>query len=118
MKSKSTAKDQARKTQEAQVRSPFLFVFLFFPNLRFFISITRNSHLNRGFKFALERMDGLDDETFKRMFRMNRSTFASLVDELTPLIYRSETKANNSSGTPISVKTRLACFFLHRVHDD
>ena len=39
---------------------------------------------------------------------MNRLTFAHLVDDLTPLISKNEVYAINSSGTPISVKTRLA----------
>ena len=67
----------------------------------------RNFHRNRG--FAIEEMDRLDPSTFKKMFRVSRSTFDELLDIITPhLDQRNEVKAKNSSGSSISPKTRLA----------
>ena len=66
----------------------------------------RNFHRNRG--FAIEEMDRLDPSTFKKMFRVSRSTFDELLDIITQhLIQCSEVKAKNSSGSSISTKTRL-----------
>eukprot|EP01031_Cornospumella_fuschlensis_P045526 gene45526-55718_t len=66
----------------------------------------RNAHRNRG--FALNEMENLRDEVFKRMFRVDRDTFAELEELLKPIIGRNEQKAENSSGSFISVRTRLA----------
>ena len=66
----------------------------------------RNKHRNRG--FALNEFHELDDETFKKMFRLDRFTFDDLADQLNPIIKRDAKQAENSSGQPISVCTRLA----------
>jgi len=66
----------------------------------------RNRHRNRG--FALEEMSFLSDELFQRMFRVDRSTFALLVDLIDPIIRRDEIKATASSGSSVSTTTRLA----------
>jgi hypothetical protein len=71
------------------------------PNRR----IACNQHRTRG--YPLEELAHLNEQTFKRMFRVDRATFDMLVDKLTPLISRDETYATNSSGQPISVSTRL-----------
>lgn len=54
-------------------------------------------------------MDRLDANVFKRMFRVDRSTFDDILELISPvLVERDKVKACNSSGTPISCKTRLA----------
>ena len=66
----------------------------------------RNKHRNRG--YALDEFSSLDDETFKKMFRLDRFTFEDLADRLGEHIIRDEAKAEASSGQPITVCTRLA----------
>lgn len=66
----------------------------------------RNHHRNRG--FAVTEMAILDDETFKRMFRLDRGTFHELADDINPYIDRDASKAKNSSGSAIPTTTRLA----------
>ena len=66
----------------------------------------RNFHRNRG--FALDEMNRLSDALFQRMFRLTRAAFDELVTLLDPLIARNIAKAMNSSGSPISTRTRLA----------
>lgn len=54
-------------------------------------------------------MDRLHPVFFKRMFRMDRSTFDELLEIITPhLVHRDEVKARNSSGSHIPPKIRLA----------
>jgi hypothetical protein len=66
----------------------------------------RNHHRNRG--FAVNEMNGLDDDTFKKMFRLDRGTFHELAEELDPHLVRDDQKAINSSGSSIPTTTRLA----------
>jgi hypothetical protein len=62
---------------------------------------------NRG--FALGQMDQLDDTTFKHMFRVGGATFDEILETITPYLDEKKSeKATNSSGSPISNKTRLA----------
>ena len=59
--------------------------------------------------FGVEQMDLLQDGTFKKMFRVDRLTFYDILERITPFMWqRDETKAHNSSGSSIPVKTRLA----------
>jgi len=54
-------------------------------------------------------MDYLDPVVFKRVLRVDKETFDEILEKVTPhIIHRDEQKATNSSGTPISLKTRLA----------
>jgi len=54
-------------------------------------------------------MDRLDPNTFKKMFRLDRTTFDEVTDRIRPhMRQRNKIKAINSSGAPISLKTRLA----------
>ena len=66
----------------------------------------RNSHRNRG--FALAEFDNLTNSMFLKMFRIDRLAFDELLDNVDPIIRRNEQQAVNSSGSPISTKTRLA----------
>ena len=69
--------------------------------------VNRNICRNRG--FALGQMDRLDDSTFKRMFRVDRSTFDEILVAIEPFLEEKKVeKAINSSGSSISNKTRLA----------
>jgi hypothetical protein len=69
--------------------------------------VKRNICRNRG--FALGQMDRLDDSTFKRMFRVDRSTFDEILVAIEPFLEEKKVeKAINSSGRSISNKTRLA----------
>jgi hypothetical protein len=69
--------------------------------------VNRNICRNRG--FALGQMDRLDDSTFKRMFRVDRSTFDKILVAIEPFLEEKKVeKAINSSGSSISNKTRLA----------
>jgi hypothetical protein len=59
--------------------------------------------------FALEEMDRLDPSNFKKMFRVDRLTIEEIVGKITQFLsHRNATKAKNSSGSEISVTTRLA----------
>ncbi len=54
-------------------------------------------------------MDRLDDTTFKRMFRVDRATFDEILYMIEPIMAQQDAAiANNSSGSQISAKTRLA----------
>jgi hypothetical protein len=66
----------------------------------------RNIHRNRG--FAVEQMDKLDDSLFKRMFCVDRGTFNYILARLESFFPLSVTKAINSSGAVVPLKTRLA----------
>ncbi len=58
---------------------------------------------------ALRAMDGLSPNTFKKMFRVDRETFDEVMERITPFVkVPNEVKAFNSSGGPITLKTRLA----------
>lgn len=58
--------------------------------------------------FALDEVNNLSDATFQSMFRMSRSAFEKLHDEIGPLMNDTdEEMARRSSGTPISKKTKL-----------
>ena len=66
-----------------------------------------NRKRNRG--FALIEMEQLDPSIFKKMFRVDRSTFDEIVVLISPFLrQQDERKARNSSGSPISLRTRLA----------
>ena len=58
---------------------------------------------------ALRAMDGLSPNTFKKMFRVDHKTFDEVMERITPFVkVPNEVKAFNSSGGPITLKTRLA----------
>ncbi len=61
---------------------------------------------NRG--YALQEMEHLSEKIFQRMFRMSRRSFKILEDMLKKEISVDERKAVNSSGSVISLRTRLA----------
>ena len=73
-----------------------------------------NSRLNRN--YGLEWMDDLQDLSFRKAFRMNRCAFEELLQLLcTVCNVHSDTngigdpkQARNSSGSPVSMRTRLA----------
>jgi hypothetical protein len=57
----------------------------------------------------VEEMDRLTPTVFKNMFRVDRPTFDEVLDSISPFISaRDEQKAINSSGSVITMKTRLA----------
>ncbi len=66
----------------------------------------RNMHRNRG--FAVEQMDSLEDSLFKRMFRVDRDTFNHILGKIEPFFPVNVSKAVNSSGQGVALKTRLA----------
>jgi hypothetical protein len=66
----------------------------------------RNRHRNRG--FAVGEMEYLSDRQYKEMFRVDRSAFDWLVEDLDTFLRRNEVKANNSSGSCIPTSTKLA----------
>ncbi len=54
-------------------------------------------------------MDALSDCSFKKMFRIDRETFDAILICITPFVkVPNETKAFNSSGGSIPLKTKLA----------
>jgi hypothetical protein len=54
-------------------------------------------------------MDRLDPSIFKKIFRVDRLIFDEIVGKITPFLgHRNGTKAMNSSGSEISITTRLA----------
>jgi len=67
---------------------------------------TKNRHRNRG--FAIEEFGTLNETLFKAMFRIDRRTFEELVTKLTPILQKNLVYATNSSGSSISINTRLA----------
>ena len=67
----------------------------------------KNRQRPRG--YAITEMDHLRDAEFRRMFRMNRATFDVMLMKIQRRLRdRDEKMARNSSGTPITHKTRLA----------
>ncbi len=76
-----------------------LFVFLYY----------YNRNIIRGRSNAVEQMDLLEPALFKRMFRVDKETFSELLDRIAPFMQQKNlTKAQNSSGSPIVLKARLA----------
>jgi hypothetical protein len=74
---------------------------------RISVRAQRNICRNRG--FAIEQMDRLDPSTFKRMFRVDRYTFDEILEKISPFLdEKNDQKAINSSGSPVTNKTRLA----------
>jgi hypothetical protein len=54
-------------------------------------------------------MDLLKTIHFKRMFRVDREMFAELLDKIAPFVaVKDASKACNSLGSPITLKSRLA----------
>ncbi len=56
----------------------------------------------------MEQMDVLDDSLFKRMFCVDRETFNYILQKIKPLFSVNVSKAVNSSGHSVTLKTRLA----------
>jgi hypothetical protein len=78
----------------------------FFQRGYVFLLFFSNLHRSRG--FALGQMDLLDDVTFKRMFSVDRIVFDILRSRIYPYFQNLNiSRAMNSSGSPISVITRL-----------
>jgi hypothetical protein len=66
-----------------------------------------NRQRDRG--YANTEMDALTGQQFKRLFRMSRNGFNSLLTDIGPfLLTPNEQQAKNGSATSISAKTRLA----------
>jgi hypothetical protein len=72
----------------------------------FLFLLFRNFHHNRG--FAVQQFDQLDDSLFRRMFRVDRETFNYILNKLESFYPLNGTKAVNSSGAAVPLKTRLA----------
>jgi hypothetical protein len=54
-------------------------------------------------------MERLDTSIFRKMFRVDCPTFDEIVKKISPFMKpHSETKARNSSGSPIYLRTRVA----------
>jgi hypothetical protein len=54
-------------------------------------------------------VDLLDATLFKRMFRVDSDTFGELMKAVAPfMVQRNVTKAVNSSGSPVPMKSMLA----------
>lgn len=60
---------------------------------------------NRG--YAIEEMSAMRDDEFKRMFRVDRSTFEFLCNAIQPWVRRDARQSSNSSGQEIGTATRL-----------
>lgn len=59
--------------------------------------------------YGLRKLAEMTDFEFTRYFRMNRQTFGKLVDLVRPHLSANELQARRSSGSPISVTTKVAC---------
>jgi hypothetical protein len=66
-----------------------------------------NAILNR--KFGLDMMASLSEYDFKRMFRMSRQDFGDLARKIALKLSFSVAQAERSSGSAITITTRLAC---------
>ena len=67
-----------------------------------------NRMRNRG--YALNEMDAMDESHFKKMFRMSKNAFKQLVIKLEDYVdIPDEVSAENSAGSVVSMRTRLAC---------
>lgn len=75
------------------------------------IKITKTKVGNRRYnrEYGLRKMREMTDFEFARMFRMNRETFGKLVEIVRPHLQVDEAQARRSSGSPISVTTKVAC---------
>jgi len=74
---------------------------------RISLRVQRNMCRSRG--FAIDQMDHLDANMFKRMFRVDQYTFDEILEAITPFLdEKNAQKAINSSGSPVTNKTRLA----------
>lgn len=58
--------------------------------------------------YDLRKMDDLSDRDFTRMFRVSRARFADILGKISPKLERDVQQAKNSSGGPITPKTKLA----------
>ena len=67
---------------------------------------SKNRHRNRG--YAIDEFEHLSDTIFKNMFRIDKDTFEELLNQLRPYLQKNLRYATNSSGSSISVRTRLA----------
>jgi hypothetical protein len=69
---------------------------------------TPNRRRNR--QFILDEINELSDVDFRKMFRMNRSSFEKLLATIEPLLYTPNVAmARRSSGSTISKQTKLYC---------
>jgi hypothetical protein len=76
-----------------------------------------NSRLNRN--YGLEWMAALKDLSFRKAFRMSRGEFEDLLQLLCAVCHvhsdaegiGGTKQARNSSGSPVSMRTRLSCMF-------
>lgn len=67
-----------------------------------------NRHRNRG--YAVEEVEQLNDAEFRKMFRMTREGFSSLLGILDAFLYEGDKEmARRSSGSCISKRTKLFC---------
>lgn len=70
----------------------------------------KEANRRRNRDYALTEMEVMSDEHFKRMFRMSKNTFCVLEEKLSDVWDGvNERQAINSSGSPICLRTRLAC---------
>ena len=70
----------------------------------------REANKRRNREFALHAIEHMPDEEFKRMFRMSRFTFETLIAKLMDRWDEVDvTQAARSSGSHICLRTRLAC---------
>ena len=76
------------------------------------VQIVRDRQPNRirNRDHALKEMDNMSDSHFKRMFRMSRYAFYRLVEIVTDKSKPTDRcKAENSSGSEVSIVTKVAC---------
>ncbi len=71
-------------------------------------SRTKAKNRKRDRMYGLKVMEELSQREFQRMFRLSRTAFAKLVELVTPLLSKNEAQAKKSSGSCISVVTKLA----------
>jgi len=68
----------------------------------------RKGNIFRGRSNAVEQVDLLDATLFKRMFRVDHDMFGELMEAVAPfMVQRNVTKAVNSSGSPVPMKSML-----------
>jgi hypothetical protein len=59
---------------------------------------------------ALYNMSTMSSTNFRRMFRLSRDAFEILLERISVIdLERDETRAVRSSGSPITLRTKLAC---------
>lgn len=66
---------------------------------------TANRRRDRG--YAVKEMESLDDKKFSRMYRVNRTVFAEIVERIRPDVQRNETYAKNSSGLSFTLMYKI-----------